>query len=108
LYTISDMYVRIKKRAIRNRYEITDYSLRFVVVESYRHKSGPRQRFVKYLGSIRASELVKRGKRHEWLNVLRNRVLEMDLDAEEEAKLSISLIRCVVHGGDKPFHPAKF
>ena len=95
------MYVRIKKTPIyhSDKRMILDYSLRFVVVESHRQDGSPRQKIVKYLGSVRASKLKSPANRRAFMLEM-NRLIETSgFGPRERASLNLSLIRCVVRGG---------
>src|SRR5262245_53952066 len=92
------MFVRIKRRPITGGgSKIIDHSLRFVVVESYRKNGAPRQRIVKYLGSIRASQLKGTTAKHQFISEMQRRVRACAFDPMETSKLNVSLIRAVVH-----------
>jgi hypothetical protein len=94
------MFVRIKKRPVKlmtNR--VLDYSYRFVIVESYRKDSKPRQRIIGYLGSIRASKLKRANERHIFVQQMQKKMTTFGFSPRVVSMLSLSLIRCVVHGG---------
>jgi hypothetical protein len=95
------MFVRIKKTPIysSDNRQTLDYSLRFVVVKSYRKDGSPRQKIVKYLGSVRASKLKSPSFRREFIHQM-NRVIEAsEFGVRQRIALNLSLIRCVVRGG---------
>ena len=93
------MFVRIKKTPVYspgNR-RVSDYSLRFLVVESQRRDGVPRQKIIKYLGSVRASKLQSASYKHQFLSELQRKLRTSGFDPMEQAKLHVSLIRCVIH-----------
>jgi len=100
IYYITVMFVRIKRRPITGGgSRILDYSLRFVVVQSHRKDGVPRQRIVKYLGSVRASKLKVPNAKHEFMNEMQRKIRSSGFSPLEVSKLSLSLIRAVVHRG---------
>jgi hypothetical protein len=94
------MFIRIKKRELAKRSSgWQDYSLRIVVVESYRKEGLPRQRIVKYLGSTRLSSLRNPGGRKAFIRQMSERLEHSDLPYREIPRLKISLIDTIYHQG---------
>ena len=96
------MFIRIKKRLLSSSSSssssfITDYSYRFVIVQSYRSKGRPRQRVVKYLGSTRLSSLKNSGNKKKFLLEMIRRLEHVDLSLKEIAALKLKLINTIYH-----------
>ena len=92
------MFVRIKRRKLASvNPNQRDYSLRFMVVESYRTNGAPRQRVVKYLGSVRRSEIQSRTQKKEVLDRLNRRLDWEPFSDRQIVELKLSLIRAMYH-----------
>jgi hypothetical protein len=95
------MFIRIKKRQLVPRGDNgpNDFSIRVMIVESYRQDGQPRQRVVKYLGSIRKSELRDMNTRKDFVLRLQHKLEdpELDLTYRERTALKLNIVQCLYH-----------
>ena len=94
------MFIRIKRRLLRSTLDRRkDASLRFVIVESYRVAGAPRQRIVKYLGSVRESVMRDPYQRRMVLARFQSKLenLESDIPYNQIVSLKLSLNRVIYH-----------
>ena len=86
------MFVRFKRVTLSPRYGIEHrYSIHAVLVESYRDKGKPRQRVLKYLASVKERDFFNPAKRTSFLDVVRKRLDQLDLDPRTIAELKVRL-----------------
>lgn len=95
------MFIRLKRVKLADiQFEKQRYSIHCVIVESYRIKGKPpRQRVIKYLGSIREQDLSNPLKRKLFISFIENRIDELSLGIQLATQLKIDLIRKIVRYG---------
>jgi hypothetical protein len=93
------VFIRIKFKALNAQAAgLRDYSLRLLIVESYRKKGLPRQRIVKYLGSIRKKNLRTVADKHNFIEAMKKKVESMEeLNFEQQTRIKLSLVRTIIH-----------
>ena len=95
------MFVRIKKQmlsAANSSGKVSgDYSVRVLIVESYRHKGKPRQRIIKYLGSTKKNSLRTPEQKQRFLDEMKGKIdlMEEELSYKERVAVKLSLIRAI-------------
>jgi hypothetical protein len=96
------MFIRFKRVKLSDKnklFSAPSYSVHLVVVESFRLKGKPRQRVLKYLGSIKEMELRNPTSRKIFLKRIEKKIDEMDISPIESARLKVSLIRKSIQFG---------
>src|SRR5687768_14674649 len=90
------MYIRIKKRRLSPRNgNAPEYALRFLVVESHRSDGQPRQRIIKYLGSVKQKSMRNPTERARILASMQRKLdhLELEIPYTKVMHLKLNLIR---------------
>jgi hypothetical protein len=92
------MFVRIKKsRLAAQSRHVSDYSVRVLVVKSFRVDGKPRQKVIKYLGSTRASHLKTLPNAQAFIHEMQKIIRSSGFDPRDVAKLNVGVIRCILH-----------
>jgi hypothetical protein len=94
------MFIRFKRvKLAAEEYEQPRYSVHCVLVESYRIKGKPRQRVIKYLGSIREQDLNHPAKRHQFIRMIEHRIDGLSFSVKFTSQLKLHFIRKIVRYG---------
>ncbi len=94
------MFIRFKRvKLADSQTQITRYSVHCVLVESFRLKGKPRQRIIKYLGSIREREFMNHSSRTAFTKRIESKIDELELGPQMTARLKVQLIRKIVQYG---------
>jgi hypothetical protein len=95
------MFIRFKRvRLAANQRQAPRYSIHCVLVESYRIQGKPRQRVLKYLGSIQERALLlSDSTRRDFINHIEHKIDELKFVPRMTAKLKVELIRKIVRYG---------
>ena len=97
------MFIRFKRvKLADNHTQLPRYSIHCVLVESFRIKGKPRQRVIKYLGSIREREFMSHSSRSAFTKRIEGKIDELELGPHVTARLKVQLIRKIVQYG-RPF-----
>jgi hypothetical protein len=90
------MYVRIKQRRLKEfDQQGFQVSFRLYVVENHRIQGKPRQRIVRYLGSIRSSDLNNPAYRQRFLKRVYTRIDSIDEHVKTLVAIKVNLIKAL-------------
>lgn len=93
------MFIRLKKKRLSKQHGAARFTLCAVLVESYREKGQPRQRVLKYLGSVRQELFADHDHRRRFFLDLVTRIDQLRLDATSKTKLKMQLARRFARAG---------